>query len=128
MLIKPEWVRGAETIVEEGNLKKRIKKAQKGDEKVVKAVEELKKAGIKTLKDEEWEIKDGVVLKEGRIYMPEGELKGKVIRLYHNTPVGGHRGRWKTTELVTRNYWWPGVTKEVERYVEGCNACQRYKN
>jgi len=32
------------------------------------------------------------------------------------------------TELVTRNYWWPGVTKEVGRYVDGCDACQRYKN
>jgi len=32
------------------------------------------------------------------------------------------------TELVTRNYWWPGVTKEVERYMDGCDACQRYKN
>jgi len=31
-------------------------------------------------------------------------------------------------ELVTRNYWWPGVTKEVGKYVDGCNACQRYKN
>jgi len=30
--------------------------------------------------------------------------------------------------LVTRNYWWPGVTKEVGKYVDGCNACQRYKN
>ena len=52
-LIKPEWVRGAETIIEEGNLKKRIKRAQKGDEKIVKAVEEMKKTGIKSLKDEE---------------------------------------------------------------------------
>ena len=52
-LIKPKWVRGAETIVEEGNLREKIKKAQEEDEKVVKAVEELKKAGIKTLKDEE---------------------------------------------------------------------------
>jgi len=32
------------------------------------------------------------------------------------------------TELVTRNYWWPGVTKEVGRYVDGCDAYQRYKN
>ena len=48
--------------------------------------------------------------------------------MYHDTPVGGHRGRWKTIELVARNYWWPGVTKEVERYVDRCNACQRYKN
>jgi len=52
-LIKPEWVRGAKTIVEEGNLRERIKMAQKGDERVVKAVEELKKAGVKTLRDKE---------------------------------------------------------------------------
>ena len=32
------------------------------------------------------------------------------------------------TELVTRNYWWPGVTKEVGRYVDGYDTCQRYKN
>ena len=31
-------------------------------------------------------------------------------------------------ELVTRNYWWPGVTREVKRYVEGCDQCQRIKN
>ena len=52
-LIKPEWVRGTETIVEEGNLRERIKKVQEGDERVVKTVKELKKAGVKTLKDEE---------------------------------------------------------------------------
>jgi len=127
-LIKPEWVRVAEMLVEEGNLRERIKKAQEGDKRVVKAVEELKKAGVKTLRDEEWEIEDGVVLKEGRIYVPEGELRGEVIRLHHDTPVGGHKGRWKTMELVTRNYWWPGVTKEVRKYVDRCDACQRYKN
>jgi len=89
----------------------------------VKVVEELKKAGIKTLKDEEWEIEDGIVMKEGRIYVPEGELRGKIIQLHHDTPVEGHGGRWKIVELVTRNYWWLGVTKEVERYVDSCNAC-----
>jgi len=31
-------------------------------------------------------------------------------------------------ELVTCNFWWPGVTKEVKQYVEGCDACQRNKN
>ena len=31
-------------------------------------------------------------------------------------------------KLVTRNYWWPGVTSDVEKYVEGCNLCQRIKN
>jgi len=31
-------------------------------------------------------------------------------------------------ELVTRNYWWPGVTKKVKQDVEGCDQCQRMKN
>jgi len=31
-------------------------------------------------------------------------------------------------ELVTQNFWWPGVTKEVKQYVEGYNACQHNKN
>ena len=52
-LIKPEWIREVETMVEEEDLKERIKRVQEGDERVVKAVEELKRAGIKTLKDEE---------------------------------------------------------------------------
>ena len=53
---------------------------QEGDEKVVKAVKELKRTGIKTLKDEEWEIEeDRIVIKKGRIYVPEGELRGEII-------------------------------------------------
>jgi len=40
-------------IIEEENLKERIKRAQEGDERIVKAVEELKRAEIKTLKDKE---------------------------------------------------------------------------
>jgi len=66
-------------MIEEGDLKERIKRVQKEDERVVKAVEELKRVGIKTLKDEEWEIKDGIVMKEERIYVPEGELRGEII-------------------------------------------------
>jgi len=80
-------------VIEEGDLRERIKKAQKENKKVVKAVEELKKARVKMLRDKEWEIEDGVVLKEGRIYVLEGELRGEVIRLHHDTPVGEHRGR-----------------------------------
>ena len=66
-------------MIEEGDLKERIKRVQEGDERVVKAVKELKRAEIKTLKDKEWEIEDGIVTKEGRIYVPEGELREEII-------------------------------------------------
>ena len=43
-------------------------------------------------------------------------------------PVEGHREQWKTVELVTQNFWWPGVMKEMKWYVDGYNACQQNKN
>jgi len=105
MLIKPGWTKRIETLVEENNLKDRIRKVQEGDERVVKAVEELKKAGMKMLRNKEWTIEEGVVMKKGQIYVLEGELRGEVIQLHHNMLMEGHKRRWKTTELVTRNYW-----------------------
>jgi len=93
-----------EMLIQKKDLKERIRKAQEGDEKIVKAVEELKKAGIKTLRDKEWEVENGIVMKEERIYVPEGDLRREIIQLYHNTLVEGHGGRWKMMELIGRNY------------------------
>jgi Integrase zinc binding domain/Integrase core domain len=39
----------------------------------------------------------------------------------------GHPGRRGTLELVSRLYWWPGITTFVNKYVAGCEHCQRYK-
>ena len=69
------------------------------------------------------------MLKEGKVYVPKEEkLREEIIRLHHNVPAVEHGGRWKTVELVMRNYWWPGVTRDVRKYVEGCDLCQRMKN
>jgi len=57
----------------------------------VKAVKQLKKTGIKTLRDEEWKIEDRIIMKKGRIYVPEGELRSEVIQLYHNICKGTSR-------------------------------------
>ena len=94
---------------------KRIKEARDKDEEVIRIVEEMKKAGVKMLKNEEWQIEKELVLKEERVYVPKDEkLRVEIIQLYHDTLVAGHGGQWKTVELVTRNYWWPGVMKEMK--------------
>jgi len=77
------------------------------------------------LRDEEWREENGLMLKEGKVYVPKDKkLRTEIIRLHHDTPVEEHGGQWKTVELVTRNFWWPGVTKEVKRYVERCDSYQ----
>ena len=130
MLVKKEWleikrIRITEVVIEGVDLLDKVRKCEAKDNEVVKAVEEIKRAGVKMLRDEEWRKEDGLMLKEGKVYVPKDErLRAEVIRLHYDTPVGGHGGQWKTAELVTRNFWWPGVTREVKRYVEGYDACQ----
>ena len=133
-LVKREWLeaRAAEVskvVIDGIDILDRIRRSEAKDDEVVKVVEEMKRAGVKVLRDEEWREHEGLMLKEGKVYVPKDEkLRAEVIRLHHDTPVGGHGGQWKTTELVTRNFWWLGVSREVKRYVEGCDACQRNKN
>ena len=67
--------------------------------------------------------------KEEKVYVPkDNKLRAEIIRLHHDMPVGDHRGQWKIIELVTRNFWWPEVTKEIKQYVEEYDACQYNKN
>src|SRR5258708_38950750 len=30
-------------------------------------------------------------------------------------------------ELVSQNYWWPGLSRYVAKFIAGCNACNRTK-
>jgi len=133
-LVKPKWLEvrrteKVEIIVEGVNLLEKVKQSKVKDDEVVKAVKEMKLMGVKVLRDEEWREVDSVMYKEGKVYIPKDNmLRAEIIGLHHDMPVGGHGGQWKMVELVTRNFWWPGVTKEVKQYMEGCDSCQRNKN
>ena len=65
---------------------------------------------------------------EERKVLREEKLRAEIIQLYHDVLAAEHREKWKTVELVTRNYWWSEVTKNVRKYVEGYDLCQRMKN
>ena len=67
MLIK----RAEEEIIE------KIKKSEVKNDEVVKVVEEMKKAGVKVLKNDEWQIENELLLKEGKVYV----LKDESLRL-----------------------------------------------
>jgi len=58
MLIKPEWMemrraKTVEIIIDGVDLLEEVKKSKVKDDEVVKAVEEMKRAGVKVLRDEE---------------------------------------------------------------------------
>jgi len=100
-------VQVGEVIVEGIDILERIRKSEEArDNKVIRVVEEMKEVGMKMLRDKKWRQEDGIMLKEEKVYMPKDKvLRVEIIKLYHNMFMKGHRGQWKTTELVTRNFW-----------------------
>ena len=56
----------------EAELTEKIKRERGKDKevvKVVKVVEEMKKAGVRNLRGNEWKIEEDLVLKKGKIYI-----------------------------------------------------------
>ena len=81
-----------------------------------------------TNKEKNWNDDGELITWEHRIYVPRSaRLREKIIRLHHDGISVGHPGRYKTQELITRNYWWPRIQADVKSYVEGCETCQRTK-
>ena len=79
-----------EIIVEGIDLLEKVRQSKVKDNEVVRAVEEIKQAGVKMLQDEKWREVDGIMYKEGKVYVPKNnKLRAEIIRLYHNMPVGG---------------------------------------
>ena len=68
----------------------------------------------------------GIVLFKNRFYIPSGEkLKSELLRLHHDDPItGGHFGRARTIETISRKYYWRNVHAEVKEYVKRCPICQ----
>ena len=79
-----------EIIVKGIDLLEKVRQSKVKDNEVVRAVEEIKQAGVKMLQDEKWREVDGIMYKEGKVYVPKNnKLRAEIIRLYHNMPVGG---------------------------------------
>ena len=64
------------------------------------------------------------MLKERKVYVLKNEeLRAEIIQIHHDVLAAGHKKRWKTVELVIKNYWWPEVMRNIGRYVKGCSMC-----
>ena len=71
---------------------------------------------------------DGFYWHGDKLVVPDvGDLRKQVFDAFHYEATAGHYGSDKTTELLTRYYWWPGHTVDIRRWCSECQACQRAK-
>jgi hypothetical protein len=99
------------------------------EESVAKAARELwKDKGRGTIKSAKWSKSDGLLMFYGKIYVPnDRDLRRRIVEQHHNMHIAGHAGCFKTLELVSRNYWWPQMSRYISTYVNTCDLCNRTK-
>ena len=69
---------------------------------------------------------DGRLFYQDRLYVPDdSSLKAELLRRCHDAPASGHTGRAKTYELLSREFYWPGMLAYVSQWVEKCRTCRR---
>ena len=72
----------------------KIKRIEAKNDEIVKVIEKMKKVGVKILRNNEWQIKNNLVLKERKIYVLRNKsLRLEIIQLYHNMLIAEHRGQ-----------------------------------
>jgi hypothetical protein len=117
---------------DERNILREVRRSLKDDvqeESVAKAARELRKDKSRgTVKSAEWSESDGLLMFRSKIYVPnDRDLRRRIVEQHHDTCIAGHAGRFKTLELVSRNYWWPQMSRYIGIYVKHCDLCNRTK-
>jgi len=61
-----------------------------------------------------------------KLWVPE-PLRASAIHQAHDSNVNAHGCMQKTIERLRRNFYWPGLSKEVRYYVRNCEICKETK-
>src|SRR5882672_9563944 len=110
-------------------LKSTIQDAIKSDRLAGQLLKEILVSGPRNITKglQDWNYENGLIFHKGLIYVPKNDdLKRQITQQFHDNLMG-HPGEWKTIELITREYWWPGITEFVKAFVKGCAICQTTK-
>jgi len=72
--------------------------------------------------------KDCLLWYQGKMWIPKDEgIRTTLIAKHHEPAQVGHGVTAKTTELISRRYYWPKIREDIKRLIKNCDTCQRTK-
>ena len=74
----------------------------------------------------DWHFSDSVLYFKNHLYVPT-IARHDLVSSVHSSPATSHGGFFCTYTLLSRDYWWPGMSSFIRRFVAGCALCQQMK-
>ncbi|KAB5588096.1 Transposon Tf2-7 polyprotein [Ceratobasidium theobromae] len=109
-----------------------IREEQESDENLssisqaVRDHDKLPPSVAKGYRDYDWT--SSLLHYKGQVVVPQNQhIHNLILQESHDHPLAGHQGQARTLKMISRQYWWPNMTREVNKYVETCEQCQRSK-
>ena len=70
----------------------------------------------------------GIILFKNKICVPDNEdIKKEILLEAHTTQYLLHPGTTKMYKDLKMHYWWPGIKKDIIKFVAKCLTCQQIK-
>ena len=106
----------------------KIKELSSIDPLVLQAVHWMEKEFplFNRLKAKDWIFNDGHLYFKTCLYVPDIACHD-LVSAAHCSFEGSHDGHLHTIALLSKDYWWPGLSTYVWKYVSRCAVCQAHK-
>lgn len=100
----------------------------------------LSKVALSPVRYKDWKIENGKLYYDFKpktahlnndspwcVVVPKS-ARDQVIEECHDAPSASHMGIKKTKARILERYYWPGVGKDVDKYVKACITCKQCKH
>ena len=70
---------------------------------------------------------DDALYFRGRICVPQGEIRQRILAESHSSAYSIHPGGIKMYQDLKQHFWWNATKREITQYVTKCLVCQQVK-
>ena len=74
----------------------------------------------------DWYFDQDALYYKGCLYIPK-PARHPLLKGIHESLAGAHGGYFRTISLLQKDYWWPGMTTFIRKFIAGCTTCQANK-
>ena len=71
----------------------------------------------------DWKFIDNSLYFKHHLYIPES-ARQDLVKSLHESPARGHEGFFRTLHRMQKDYWWPGMSTFLHKFITGCANCQ----